>query len=353
MNEVADDQFDIMTTEDYHVVASSCKGTQGHKDIREDAYLYKMLQNCLIAIVCDGHGCIEKHNKNEIVELVLSSLISSDSNNETFLEKELQKLGGEPDKDKIKDIFNCVFESLDKDIIKKQEGCEFEDCVGTTATIALIFNKTTFVVHRGDSPAYAGYKDGKIKRITINHNLENYLKEVEDPHFYKDKRYWLDRMVEGGGGVKVTTFFGNTHNFTSKKFPRDSNQEIELNRRYSTQSGLIEISNKDIEFIFVTSDGFGNVEMFLRDSVKKFREDNEKETKDACFLMGKKQKFFNDDVDDATFIAIFFKQRKDEMIKDLYERINKKQYTDEWRCGQSLYDKEEIFTYLPAIKREE
>ncbi|CAG8729429.1 28933_t:CDS:1, partial [Racocetra persica] len=56
MEEIANAQFDIITMEDYHIVASSCKGTQCHKNIREDAYCYKKLQNCLIVVVCDGHG---------------------------------------------------------------------------------------------------------------------------------------------------------------------------------------------------------------------------------------------------------------------------------------------------------
>lgn len=55
MEKVASVQFDVTTTEDYHIVAASCKGDK--RGIREDAYLYKMLQNCLVAIVCDGHGC--------------------------------------------------------------------------------------------------------------------------------------------------------------------------------------------------------------------------------------------------------------------------------------------------------
>ncbi|CAG8565587.1 62_t:CDS:2 [Dentiscutata heterogama] len=358
MEKVAGSQFDIMTMEDYHVVASSLKGTQFHKWIREDAYYYKMLQNCLIVVVCDGHGCTRKHNKNDVVELLLSSLISSNSDNKTLLEKELQKLDGEPDKDKIKEIINHVFESLDKDIVKMQNHYEFGDIVGTTATIALIFNKTTYVVHRGDSPAYVGYKNGEINRITADHNLDTrneywmLMEEVEYPHLY-DKRYWLDDSNDkDGGGVKVTTFFGNTHNFTSKKFPRDPPQEREINRRYSTLSGFIEISNENIEFIFVTSDGFGDVERFLRESVKRFRVDDEKVTKDACFLMGKEQQFDLDKVeDDATFIAIFFKQRKDEAVEDLYKRINKKEFTDKSWYNR-LYDKEERFTYLPVIKRE-
>ncbi|CAG8602337.1 24065_t:CDS:2, partial [Racocetra persica] len=299
----------------------------------------------------------EEHNKNEIVELVLSSLISCDSSNETLLEKELQKVDDEPDKNKIKEIFNNVFKSLDNDIFKQQEGYEFEDSVGTTATIALIFNKTTYVVHRGDSPTYAGYKNEQIRRITANHNLDDdgelemLTKEVKKPHFYylKDRfdrcygspRYWLD---DGDlGGLKITTFFGNTYNFTSKKFPDDLPQEREMARRYSTQSGLIEINNQDIDFILVTSDGFEDVEIFLRDSVKKFKEDNEEETKAASFLMGKNG-FYDEETDDATFVSIFFKQSKDETVKNLYKRINNKKF----KYWGSL-DKEEKFAYRKSI----
>ncbi|CAG8582522.1 15360_t:CDS:2, partial [Racocetra fulgida] len=206
----------------------------------------------------------EEHNKNEIVELVLSSLISCDSSNETLLEKELQKVNDEPDKNKIKEIFNNVFKSLDNDILKKQEGYEFEDSVG-------------------DSPTYAGYKNEQIRRITANHNLDNDGKQLN-----------------------------------------------------LAQSGLIEINNQDIDFIL-------DVEIFLRDSVKKFKEDNEEETKAASFLMGKNG-FYDEETDDATFVSIFFKQSKDETVKDLYKRINNKKF----KYWGSL-DKEEKFAYRKSI----
>ncbi|CAG8566076.1 14289_t:CDS:2 [Dentiscutata erythropus] len=172
--------------------------------------------------------------KNEIVELVLNSLISSNSINETLLEKELQKLDGEPNKDKIKEIFNHVFESLNKEIVKKQEGYEFEGIVGTTATIALIFNKTTYVVHRGDSPAYVGYK------------------KVEDPHVFRNSirdrpKYWLDNNT---GREKL----------------------------------LEDILGLEVWKVFS--------EILLRDLGEI--------TKDACFLMGKKQQFFRDEEEDDT-----------------------------------------------------
>lgn len=99
---------------------------------------------------------------------MLSSLISSDSNNETLLEKELQKIDGEPDKDKIKEIFNRVFESLDNEILNMQKSYEMENAVGTTATIALIFNKTTYVV----SNILPIFKNYKVRFIYVTSNFK-------------------------------------------------------------------------------------------------------------------------------------------------------------------------------------
>ena len=108
----------------FYVFGSSKKGTQKHKDIKEDDYHCKVLENCLVIVLCDGHEIVSdfhKEKSNHVVDYVLGSLVDTlNSKPVTALEKGLVNLGSNPNKEELDILFNGIFKTLDSNITKLQ-----------------------------------------------------------------------------------------------------------------------------------------------------------------------------------------------------------------------------------------
>ena len=75
----------LTTTESkslFKIFCASKIGTQEHKNINEDGIRYKVFGNCSVIVLCDGHRFSNEYhrgNSNQVVDLVLDSLIDSSS----------------------------------------------------------------------------------------------------------------------------------------------------------------------------------------------------------------------------------------------------------------------------------
>ncbi len=137
-----------------------------------------------IFAIADGMG---GHNKGEvasqlavenIIELFNDKLIQNDTIKIEYLE------------DIIKQSYNTVNSLIYE---KSREDIAFEG-MGTTLTVAIVYNNVAYIANVGDSRCYLVTQEGKLNKITTDHSIvEEYVKahiiteEQAKVHPYRNK----------------------------------------------------------------------------------------------------------------------------------------------------------------------
>lgn len=126
-------------------------------------------QNTEVGIfaIADGMG---GHNKGEVAsQLAVENII------ELFNEKLIQN-----DSIKIEyidDIIKQSYNTVNSMIFDKSKEDEAFDGMGTTLTMAIVYNNKAYIANVGDSRCYIVDKDGKMEKITTDHSIvEEYVK---------------------------------------------------------------------------------------------------------------------------------------------------------------------------------
>jgi len=289
----------------FKIFSASKIGTQKHKNINEDGIRYKVFGNCSVIVLCDGHGFSNEYhrgNSNQVVDLVLDSLIDNSSREATRdFEKKLVNLGNRPTKNELKSVLSSTFRILN-DMITEIQNLEFErvrqrhssgiddlyndewthcGSLGTAMTCILVFrNNDIYVAYRGDSPVFVGYNDGAVKKITMDHNVYNknetdeLKREIREPRLIERLGFLAQHCLEPDlkGGVTVTRFFGNTipKRIRGFKLFGDIVEEDPENYRqieeYTTMTELVTVNNQNmnISFMILCSNGISNWHNFLK-----------------------------------------------------------------------------------------
>ena len=120
-----------------------------------------------IFAIADGMG---GHNKGEV-----ASQLAVDNIVELFNDKLIQNdtIKIEYIDDIIKQSYNTVNSMIYE---KSKEDISFEG-MGTTLTLAVVYNGTAYIANVGDSRCYVVGTDGKLEKITSDHSIvEEYVK---------------------------------------------------------------------------------------------------------------------------------------------------------------------------------
>lgn len=129
------------------------------RENNQDAYYIPSEGQGPLYIIADGMG---GHKAGEIASELAIDLISQDFNEyfheESFTEEE------------IKEFIEASINKANKEIYNKSLEEESYSGMGTTVTLAYIYNDNLYIGHVGDSRAYAIQK-GVIRQITEDHSL--------------------------------------------------------------------------------------------------------------------------------------------------------------------------------------
>lgn len=120
-----------------------------------------------IFAIADGMG---GHNKGEVAsQLAVENII--DLFNDKLIQNETIKI------EYIDDIIKQSYNTVNSMIYEKSKEEIAFDGMGTTLTVAVVYNGVAYIANVGDSRCYVVSTDGKLEKITSDHSIvEEYVK---------------------------------------------------------------------------------------------------------------------------------------------------------------------------------
>jgi len=195
-----------------------CSDVGNVRDVNQDSYFYSDLKELPLFIVADGMG---GHKAGEI-----ASNFAIETVKETFYRYKDQLLKDEME---IPQFINMSFTEANERIYKKSCNNESYSGMGTTITMAFIFNDEIFIGHIGDSRAYL-LRDKELIQLTQDHSL-------------------VAELVRNGSISKEEAINHPQKNIITRALGTSSDIRIDILSR--------EVKNKDI--ILLCTDGLTNM----------------------------------------------------------------------------------------------
>lgn len=120
-----------------------------------------------IFAIADGMG---GHNKGEVANvLAVDNII--DLFNDKLIQNDSIKI------EYIDDVIKQSYNTVNSMIFEKSKEDEGFEGMGTTLTMAVVYNNKAYIANVGDSRCYLVKKDGSMEKITTDHSIvEEYVK---------------------------------------------------------------------------------------------------------------------------------------------------------------------------------
>ncbi|HEY8361967.1 MAG TPA: Stp1/IreP family PP2C-type Ser/Thr phosphatase [Tissierellaceae bacterium] len=164
------------------------------REKNQDAYFASNDLSLPLYMVADGMG---GHNAGEIASTMAMNIIKKN-----FFEKRNLLTNKET-------IFKIIKESIEEANTKIYlKSLENEDCkgMGTTITLAYIFNNEIYIGHVGDSRAYL-IRNGNITQITEDHSFVNELVKIgsitKEEAVNHPKKHMITRAVGSSSVIEM------------------------------------------------------------------------------------------------------------------------------------------------------
>lgn len=186
-----------------------------------------------IYAIADGMG---GHNKGEVAsQLAVDNIV--ELFNEKLIQNDTVKI------EYIEDIIKQSYNNVNSTIYEKaKEDIDYEG-MGTTLTVAIVYENKAYIANVGDSRCYVVDKDGNLDKITSDHSI------VEE--YVKAKIITEEEAREHPDRNKITRAVGTEPVVVVDMFTRDLNPEEKL---LLATDGLTGAVNKEkIEEVFKES----------------------------------------------------------------------------------------------------
>ena len=219
----------------------ACSDVGKVRKINQDAYFYLDDEELPIFIVADGMG---GHKAGEVASNLAISAIHEcyKANKEKIINQEMF----------VPKFINESIALANERLIKEAENDETLKGMGTTITMAIIFQKELYIGHIGDSRAYL-IRDGELKQLTQDHSL-------------------VGELLRTGSITKEEAFNHPKKNIITRALGTENNINVDIITK--------DLIDKDI--IILCTDGLTNMvsEERILDTII-----NEKELSDTCNIL--------------------------------------------------------------------